>query len=98
MVQLDRLDLLLLIIMDMQMPVMDGMEATRQIRQIPGHRHTPILAMTANTFAEDKQRCQEAGMNDILTKPVNPETIFSKLLDWLERSAEEEKSTNPQQG
>ena len=85
-----------LIIMDMQMPIMDGMEATRQIRQIPGYLHTPILAMTANAFAEDKQLCRDAGMNDFLTKPVNPETVFSKLLDWLERTEQKTENANPQ--
>ena len=74
-----------LILMDMQMPVMDGLEATRRIRQLPGYENTPILAMTANAFAEDKERCLEAGMNDFLTKPINPGQIFSSLLGWLEQ-------------
>ena len=74
-----------LILMDMQMPVMDGLEATRRIRQLPGYENTPILAMTANAFAEDKERCLEAGMNDFLTKPINPGQIFSRLLGWLEQ-------------
>ena len=72
-----------LIVMDMQMPDLDGLAATCQIRQLPGYAATPILAMTANAFAEDKARCFEAGMNDFITKPVNPFFLFSTLLKWL---------------
>ena len=77
-----------LILMDMQMPILDGLDATRQIRQLPGYLDTPILAMTANAFAEDKLRCLEAGMNDFLIKPFDPELLFSSLLSWLERRRE----------
>ncbi|MGE5469719.1 MAG: response regulator [Bacteroidota bacterium] len=72
-----------LILMDMQMPVMDGLEATRRIRALPNGRSVPILAMTANAFSEDKARCLESGMNDFVTKPVNPEMLFSTVLKWL---------------
>jgi CheY-like chemotaxis protein len=71
------------IFMDMQMPKVDGLEATRQIRELPGYRETPIIAMTANAFAEDKARCLEAGMNDFLIKPFHPDTLFATLLRSL---------------
>ena len=71
------------ILMDMQMPVMDGLEATRAIRAIKAHRHTPIIAVTANAFVEDQQECLRAGMNDHLAKPVSPDTLYDMLLKWL---------------
>ncbi len=75
-----------LILMDMQMPRLNGVDATRAIRALPGHERTPILAMTANAFAEDRQVCLDAGMDDHIGKPVDPDLLFEVLLHWLDRA------------
>jgi len=78
--QLNEYDLIL---MDMQMPEMDGPEATSHIRTIPGRKTVPIIAMTANAFNEDRERCLQSGMNDFLPKPVELNVLYATLLQWL---------------
>ena len=76
-----------LILMDIQMPKLDGIAATGIIRKLAGREHTPILAMTANAFEDDRQKCLASGMNDFIAKPVAPDLLFVKLLHWLETTA-----------
>ncbi|NTV94620.1 MAG: response regulator [Thiobacillus sp.] len=76
-----------LILMDMQMPGLNGMEATQAIRAGSTNTATPILAMTANAFDEDRRACLDAGMNEHIAKPIDPDALYTALLTWLERSA-----------
>jgi len=71
------------ILMDVQMPVMDGLTATRELRKDERYETLPILAMTANATHEDRKRCEEAGMDDHIAKPVIPKVLFDTLLKWV---------------
>lgn len=72
-----------LILMDMQMPVMDGLEASRKIREMLNGTRVPIVALTANAFEEDRKRCLEAGMNGFVAKPFEPEQLHAVLARWI---------------
>jgi two-component system sensor histidine kinase/response regulator len=90
-----------LVLMDIQMPVMDGLSATRQLRQMEGMGQLPVIAMTAHAMAGDREQSLEAGMNDHITKPIDPELLFRALLDWIDprklvgRSVPDAPSTPP---
>jgi signal transduction histidine kinase/CheY-like chemotaxis protein/HPt (histidine-containing phosphotransfer) domain-containing protein len=81
----NRYDLML---MDLQMPVMGGLEATRLIRTFPQAQDIPIIALTANTYEEDRKHCKEAGMNDFVGKPVDPLELFATILKWLPKASD----------
>ncbi|MBI5924735.1 MAG: response regulator [Aquabacterium sp.] len=83
-----------LVLMDVQMPVMDGLSATRQIRARLGEQ-LPIVAMTANAFVEDRRSCLDAGMNDHVSKPVDPRALYATLLRWLPMRRQEPDSPDP---
>lgn len=72
-----------LVLMDMQMPELDGLAATRELRALPGKEGLVVIAMTANAFDDDRVRCLAAGMNDFIAKPFKPESVFEKLVQWL---------------
>lgn len=74
-----------LILMDVQMPMLDGLEATRRIRSLPGKGDVVIIAMTANSFSDDHANCLAAGMDDFIAKPYEPNVVFETLLRWLKK-------------
>ncbi len=76
-----------LILMDLQMPVMDGIEACRQIRALPNMANVPIIAVTADAFPEDRERCLDAGMDDMISKPYTPDEFFATILKWVSGEA-----------
>jgi CheY-like chemotaxis protein len=78
-----------IVLMDMSMPNMDGLEATRRIRAMKGKiSKVPIIAMTANAFIDDRQRCMDAGMSDFIAKPVNMDNLIDRLIHWVPIGAE----------
>ncbi len=79
-----------LILMDMDMPVLNGYDTTAIIRSDPSFDHIPIIAMTAHVLPQDRERCLNTGMNDYLTKPVNPELLYSTILEYLQPHSNEE--------
>lgn len=72
-----------LILMDVQMPDMNGLEATRAIRELSAWESKPIVAYTASIHPEDRRACEEAGMNDFIAKPLSPVVLYTTLLKWL---------------
>ncbi len=87
------------VLMDMQMPEMDGYEATRTIRQNPNFKDLPIIAMTANVMAGDREKCLEAGMNDHVAKPIEPDKLFETLVRWITpRESNEQRAEWSQPG
>jgi len=83
-----------LVLMDMQMPVMDGLTATRHLRQNPAWAQLPVLAMTANAMSRDRDLCLEAGMNGHLAKPIDPDELFAALLQWIAPRATDANETD----
>ena len=77
------------ILMDIQMPIMDGYQATRNIRRNPDRQLIPIIAMTANAMSGDREKCLEAGMNDHIPKPINPQEVYKTLAKWIEPTGKE---------
>jgi two-component system sensor histidine kinase/response regulator len=82
------------VLMDMHMPVMDGVTATRAIRALPGFDSLPIIAMTANVMQADRERCLEAGMNAHIAKPIEPADLCDTLLAWVPKGAKATKASS----
>jgi signal transduction histidine kinase/CheY-like chemotaxis protein len=84
------------VLMDLQMPIMDGYETTRQLRSNPAFASLPILAMTAHAMLPERERCLALGMNDYITKPINPDELFGTLAKWIRRSERTPEPSPPQ--
>ncbi|MBL8473207.1 MAG: PAS domain S-box protein [Rhodocyclaceae bacterium] len=84
-----------MVLMDVQMPRMNGLEATRHIRALPGRASLRIVAITANAFLEDRERCAAAGMNDFFSKPLDPDQFRSRVLHWLPAAQAENTGPTP---
>jgi HPt (histidine-containing phosphotransfer) domain-containing protein len=82
------------ILMDLQMPQMDGFEATQVIRESLGMKEIPIIAMTANAMAEDREKCLDVGMNDHVPKPIDPDQLFAALTKWVPKQSVPVKKTS----
>ncbi|MBF0397269.1 MAG: response regulator, partial [Desulfobacterales bacterium] len=82
-----------IVLMDVQMPVMDGYTATKAIRSNPKYKDIPIIAMTANALKGDREKCLDAGMNDYIIKPIEPDELFNSLAKWI-KSKQREKGVN----
>jgi PAS domain S-box-containing protein len=87
-----------LILMDVQMPGMDGLEAAQKIRSSDGHRSTPVLGMSANTSQEQRKACLAAGMDDFVAKPIDPDLLYATLLKWLPERGELPETLLPRDG
>ena len=81
------------VLMDIQMPEMDGYETTRGIREVMGRKDLPIIAMTAHALVSERVRCLDAGMNDHLAKPVDPDQVFATLAKWIKLEPDKERAT-----
>jgi two-component system, sensor histidine kinase and response regulator len=75
-----------LVLMDLQMPRLNGLDTTRRLRELPGYARVPIVALTASAIGGDRERCVAAGMDDVIAKPVDPRRLFDTLLAWLQRA------------
>jgi len=87
-----------LVLMDLHMPTMDGFQAARALRELPGYRNTPILALSADAFSETHAQCLAAGMNDHIAKPVSPLGLYEALMRWLPDAARPPAATAPPAG
>ncbi|MCP3926429.1 MAG: response regulator [Desulfobacterales bacterium] len=85
-----------IVLMDLQMPEMDGFEATKKIRALDKNSKIPIIAMTAHAMAGDREKCLDAGMNDHVTKPIDPEKLFSTLIKWIKKEKIANGKTTPE--